>query len=423
MNQAGIDKIDELMARKYTALQYQQSLIFIKNMGLLLHCSQEIDQSTLLYFSVSGLPVGEKDYVVLLFSENSKPDPGQNSGQNLYQRSYLYELVEEAAREEFTGHYVFYPCQMDGRLVVLLHFVTGLLPTLAESLMDMVAESCVHVIDHCRETYDLHLSVHASGVTTMRGLASAYHRLLEEVTFYRFTDTDMTGQVTGLVSGDDPHAAVAFEALQRAPLLFSEHIARGDAAPEAVTHLFSLLRWHPSRSVRAIQRELAAMLTETRLRLLHDGCTTEEEFPAALCHTLTEGVPAYEQLEENIHALFSRLASENARRIQAAQAARTAQIRAQVEQRLQDPSLSVASLAADNGMSASALTGAFRRTYGMTLLAYIQQRRLEKAKTLLRETDLPLREICVQCGFGSLETMHRLFRRTLQMTPTQYRRS
>ncbi|MCC8179497.1 MAG: hypothetical protein LIP23_01090, partial [Planctomycetes bacterium] len=49
----------------------------------------------------------------------------------------------------------------------------------------------------------------------------AYHQLLEEVTFYRYTDTDMSGQVTGLATGDDPHAAQVFAALRQAPAIFA----------------------------------------------------------------------------------------------------------------------------------------------------------------------------------------------------------
>lgn len=423
MNEAGLAKIDELMARPSTALQTHQALIFMKNMGLLLHCSQEIDQSTLLYFSVNNLPVGEKDYVVLLFSENSKPDLGQNTGQNLYQRSFLYDLVEEAVREEFTGHYVFYPVQLDGRLVVLLHFVTGLLPSLAESLMDMVAESCAHIMARCLEVYDLHLSVHTSGVVTLRAISASYHRLLEEVTFYRFTETDMTGRVTGLATGDDDHSADAFAALQEAPAQCAALIAQGDAATETLTHLFSLLRWHPSRSIRSLLREITAMLLNTRQLLLHDGCIQEADFPADLCHGLPASVTTYDQLANAVQDLFTQLAAKNAQRLRDQQSARVAAVRAAVEEQLQDPALSVASLAAQAGMSPSALTGAFRRLYGVTLLRYIQQRRLELAQHLLRETSLPLRDICTQCGFGSLETMHRVFRHALQMTPGQYRRS
>ena len=422
MNDAGLAKIDELMSRKYTALEYQQNLIFMKNMGLLLHCSQEIDQSTLLYFSVNGLPVGEKDYVILLFSENSRPNRGQEGGQNLYERSFLYAVVEEAVREEFTGHYVFYPCQLDGRLVVLLHFVTGLLPTIAGSLMDMVRTTCQTIMTRCLETWDLHLSVHASGVITMQELAASYHRLLEEVTFYRFTGTDMSGQVTGLTAEPDPRSAAAMEALRGAPERLAACIVQGDPGDAVLDSLFDALRWYPNRSVRAVERELAAVLQALQLLLLRDGQIAEADFPDSLSRELTENVVDWESLRSDIGALTERLAGICARRLQAAQAGRMAEIREKVRERLDDPALSVASLAAECGMSPSALTGAFRRAWGMTLLAYIQRLRLEKAEDLLRHTTLPLRDICEQCGFGSLETMHRLFRSHLGCTPGQYRR-
>ena len=63
----------------------------------------------------------------------------------------------------------------------------------------------------------------------------------------------------------------------------------------------------------------------------------------------------------------------------------------------------------------------FKQTFGETPHRYLQRRRLERAMALLRETDRPVTEICLEVGFASLGTFSRTFTRVLGMSPTAYR--
>ena len=64
----------------------------------------------------------------------------------------------------------------------------------------------------------------------------------------------------------------------------------------------------------------------------------------------------------------------------------------------------------------------FRATFGETPHRYLQRRRVERAMFLLRETDRPVTEICLDVGFTSLGTFGRTFRRIVGESPTSYRR-
>lgn len=63
----------------------------------------------------------------------------------------------------------------------------------------------------------------------------------------------------------------------------------------------------------------------------------------------------------------------------------------------------------------------FRQTFGETPHRYLQRRRLERAMALLRETERPVTEICLDVGFTSLGTFSRTFTRVVGMSPTAYR--
>src|SRR3954471_5192617 len=63
----------------------------------------------------------------------------------------------------------------------------------------------------------------------------------------------------------------------------------------------------------------------------------------------------------------------------------------------------------------------FRATFGETPHRYLQRRRVERSMFLLRETDRPVTDICLDVGFTSLGTFSRTFRDIVGETPSGYR--
>jgi len=64
----------------------------------------------------------------------------------------------------------------------------------------------------------------------------------------------------------------------------------------------------------------------------------------------------------------------------------------------------------------------FRRTFGETPHQYLLTRRLERARHLLRTTDLQVGEVCLAVGFTSVGSFTSTFRRRVGVAPTAYRR-
>jgi AraC-like DNA-binding protein len=65
----------------------------------------------------------------------------------------------------------------------------------------------------------------------------------------------------------------------------------------------------------------------------------------------------------------------------------------------------------------------FRRAFGETPYAYLMTRRIERAKALLRGSDLTVTEISLAVGCQSLGTFSTRFREIVGMTPRAYRAS
>lgn len=59
---------------------------------------------------------------------------------------------------------------------------------------------------------------------------------------------------------------------------------------------------------------------------------------------------------------------------------------------------------------------------GMTFLELVKEERLKKAKTLLKETTQTVENIAAIVGYENVEHFNRLFKKTYQITPVQYRK-
>lgn len=81
----------------------------------------------------------------------------------------------------------------------------------------------------------------------------------------------------------------------------------------------------------------------------------------------------------------------------------------------------LATMAAHASVSERHLTRLFRRTVGTTPIRYVEQVRVEAAKTLLEATHDGVARIARACGFGSDDSMRRAFLRGIGTTPAEYR--
>jgi transcriptional regulator GlxA family with amidase domain len=84
--------------------------------------------------------------------------------------------------------------------------------------------------------------------------------------------------------------------------------------------------------------------------------------------------------------------------------------------------LSVHALAERASMSPRTFARTFHTQFGVTPAAYVRATRVEAAKRRLESGTDDLGSVARSCGFGTLETMHRIFRQTVGVAPGQYRR-
>ncbi|AZI35081.1 hypothetical protein NT2_08_00530 [Caenibius tardaugens NBRC 16725] len=91
-----------------------------------------------------------------------------------------------------------------------------------------------------------------------------------------------------------------------------------------------------------------------------------------------------------------------------------------VEGNARCPSLSELSELA--GVSLRHLTRSFKESTGMTVYAYVEQVRFEKARALLADTDLLVKDIAYRLGFSCASSLSVAFRKLAGESPQDYRK-
>lgn len=94
---------------------------------------------------------------------------------------------------------------------------------------------------------------------------------------------------------------------------------------------------------------------------------------------------------------------------------------AQVEQH-PEKQVNVNQQAQQIGLSPRALENAFKARKGTTVIMYIQQKRLEKAKELISGTTNSIAEISFEVGYTDHSYFSRIFKRSTGKTPNEYRK-
>lgn len=167
---------------------------------------------------------------------------------------------------------------------------------------------------------------------------------------------------------------------------------------------------HVFQPKRPVQRELLQKLHALQAEMTRRDWATPAALRLIVEHMLISLV------RENPR--FQHLAAADADDVDPA--ARVHKAVEYIEANLTEP-VSLKHLAKLVGVTARHLSSLFKKHTGMTVTAYRNLRRVEKAKELLAATDKPITDVAFEVGFGSLGQFYEFFKRYTGTVPSTYR--
>ena len=85
--------------------------------------------------------------------------------------------------------------------------------------------------------------------------------------------------------------------------------------------------------------------------------------------------------------------------------------------------VSLTKTAAACGMTASYFSDLFHKQTGKSFITWVNSVRIEYAKRLLEENDMPILEVCYECGYNTPSQFIKMFKRETGVTPTDYKKA
>jgi AraC family transcriptional regulator len=227
---------------------------------------------------------------------------------------------------------------------------------------------------------------------------------------YGYTDEETlrstrVGKILFFLPGREIQARIAPGRLCTVTCSFDTHYAESIIGPlDQLSHA----QLHNALDLRS------SLISSIMLRLMHEAL-----YPGAISQAVAESF-GHAMLTECAHWLK---AQDTDLPIGGQLTARELQIMEDYLAGLSGKAPSVADLAAACGFSERYFSRLFRKMTGIPVSQYIKSAQVSKAKVLLLETDLPLKEIAYRLGYSTSANFSASFRAATGITPGQFRKA
>jgi two-component system response regulator YesN len=132
-------------------------------------------------------------------------------------------------------------------------------------------------------------------------------------------------------------------------------------------------------------------------------CKTVDEIFSYLCMMIGESIKLIAQQKEQEETRPIRLAKQY------------------IQENYMKP-ISLEDISNIVGFSPTYFSTLFKKVSGTNFVDYLTETRVNKAKELLRETNLNIAEICEQVGYSDLKHFTKSFRKNTGLKPSEYRK-
>ena len=389
-----------------------------RNLDLLVHWSDSLSLRTIEEMEISGMQLGNGYFMLGLvhIADSQSRSSGQYLGNH-------YNAAEVQMQREFGARFLCHVGMVGGGVVILFcfpHCTDADGPEFQE-----VYETCRGFADRlelpCRFTFLL-----SQPFRGYRAIQANYSQLEAQLRYLLFMGSQASFvQRTAPRRTANPEYADNDHMQHLAEQMVTAIGHRQTRELEALeTETLEALFSGQSESFQPVHFRLYVFLCAL-LKALETYHIVGRRFTRRqdLFHPLTSA-PSYPSFCSRFHEMLQTIRQQYEAQLNSQNpAVRLQKIKDYCDGHFLDHGLTVSALAEQFDMAQSQLSASFKRQYGVNLLAYLNDLRINAAKELLRSTELSQREIAISCGFSNVTTMQRLFAKHAHCTPGQYRRS
>lgn len=368
----------------------------------------------------NGYILGDGAFAILLVVPS-----GFTPGSELKSMDDMYRMLIDGINKNLSTYCINYVTEIDGRVAAIICFPSDTSQELAEEethLLDMCATTCQIVAKEVLHEYNVKIRSYLSEIVNgTKNLPPTFELLLSASRYSEkyFPDSDAAIRVNGAdLERIDRMLADAYAAgIELADVV----ISGSDATEHAEMLLERLMAGSPQTHEHFLMR----------LHIFISACLREmcgHVIPEPVQYEVKDILP-YLFCAKDAQALkgaflnWVNAISRTARAVPKRTASRY-NIQSVVEfidANAHNSWLSAQAVAEEFGMSPSLLSTRFKNEFGERLIDYLHRRRIERAVQVLRDTNLPIAEVCRQCGYVSTSTMNRAFKKYLNAAPSSFR--
>lgn len=194
-----------------------------------------------------------------------------------------------------------------------------------------------------------------------------------------------------------------------------------ESVESLVRDFFDEIRSNKNISFEHMRQGLTNVVSSVIEIIINKGLTVEGLFGA--------GTNLYKQLSgketiEDVRTWFVNVCNTTAHEIEKITLSSTSKNIQKIVEYINanlDKEITLNDIADEMGLSVTYVSKIFKNNLGVKYIDYVNSSRIEKAKSLLKDTMVPIKEVGFKVGFNNIQTFIRVFKKYEGITPGQFR--
>lgn len=367
------------------------------------------------------------DFLVLLFQieDIDRKFMGSVTAEQEESVELAYFIIRNIIEELINEKYVGYSAEIDGMPVCLVNFDASCKEDVTEeSIISDMEQIASRVKEFINANFGISMSIAISNIhSAAAGIAKAYLESVELIDYKTLTgESDAIIQYHSIALTED-HEYKCIHSLSRDRLLIRSIIDEDyKNAGRILDEIFTSEFHEKKHSLQMVKFRMFGIANSILAALGETKTTGEMDFMNELDPiNRIINAKSVTELQKQANYIFQKISDYYSTANKECISGRVGEIEEYIRNHFHEHDISVMSICDRFQITPSYFSRIFKKHTDMNLPEYLHKLRIEKAKQLLRNTDLNMNDIAEKVGFYNSLTFGRVFKKYEGVTPGQFR--